>query len=277
MRTPWSTHSHVLTTPEGLQGSPAAVAYPPGRRCPRGNRGLRSRLKLCWLLRDINSPLAAAGSFELGPGLHQAQTLALVGRTERGSLVHCPSSGSSCGFSPQPLLRPLQVRGAKRPGPGRGAVRGRVVGCLQEHRPRAPGCTPYCAVLQLAFSQGSPGLGLSKQPGLGDSPVSLWVLSQLSRRPWGGASRRPFVRMGSLYPERPGYSPGSMESQSCALGILCMQQSPKATGLSGEISAISIDLPSRGGAVGPWARSLEMPASSPLQGGGRKDVVLLAA
>ncbi|XP_036085286.1 serine/threonine-protein kinase Sgk2 isoform X5 [Rousettus aegyptiacus] len=79
-----------------------------GRRCPRGNRGLRSRLKLCWLLRDINSPLAAAGSFELGPGLHQAQTLALVERTERGSLVHCPSSGSSCGFSPQPLLRPLQ-------------------------------------------------------------------------------------------------------------------------------------------------------------------------
>lgn len=83
--------------------------------------------------------------------------------------------------------------------------------------------------------------------------------------------------MGSLYPERPGYSLGPMEGQGCGLGMPCMQQSSKATGLSGEISAIAIDLPSKAGAVVPWARGLEMLASSLLQGGGRKDTVLLAA
>lgn len=71
------THPHptltcIPTSPRHRPGSAAAVAHallptpPRGRRCPRGNRGLRSLLKLCWLPRDINSSLAAAGSSELG-------------------------------------------------------------------------------------------------------------------------------------------------------------------------------------------------------------------
>ncbi|XP_029077984.1 serine/threonine-protein kinase Sgk2 isoform X5 [Monodon monoceros] len=100
--------------PQRRPGSLAAVAHrlpptpPRGRRCPRGNRGLRSLLKPRWLPRDINSPLAAAGSSELGARAGPApgtDTSALVGRTERGSLVHCPSSGSNHWFSQRPLLR----------------------------------------------------------------------------------------------------------------------------------------------------------------------------
>ncbi|XP_020933823.1 serine/threonine-protein kinase Sgk2 isoform X3 [Sus scrofa] len=85
--------------------SPPAIHTPPwGRRCPRGNRGLRSHLKPCWLPRDISSPLAATllpgvPSWVLGPGWRQAQTLRPLLGEQRGSLVHCPSSGSNCSFS----------------------------------------------------------------------------------------------------------------------------------------------------------------------------------
>ncbi|XP_061293616.1 serine/threonine-protein kinase Sgk2 isoform X2 [Bos javanicus] len=95
-RTP---HTHVHSNkPQHHPSSPAAVAHallptpPRGRRCPRGNRGLRSLLKPCWLPRDINSSLAAAGSSKLSAGAGPApgtDTSALVGRTERAS---CPLS-----------------------------------------------------------------------------------------------------------------------------------------------------------------------------------------
>ena len=169
------THTHS-NKPLSRPGSPAAVAHPipptppRGRRCPRGNRGLRSLLKPRWLPRDINSPLAAAGSSELGAGGGPApgtDTSALVGRTERGSLVRCPSSGSNHWFSQRPLLRLRRYVGLGRPGPGRGAVRARPggrVGCLREHRHGAlaearPHSLPgqFCGLL----TQGSTGLGHS--------------------------------------------------------------------------------------------------------------------
>lgn len=79
-----------------------------GRRCPRGNRGLRSLLKPCWLPRDINSSLAArpgVPSWVPGPGRRQAQTLRPLLGEQRGLLVHCPPSGSHRSFSQRPLRR----------------------------------------------------------------------------------------------------------------------------------------------------------------------------
>ena len=189
--------------PQHRPGSPAAVAHallptpPRGRRCPRGNRGLRSLLKPCWLPRDINRSLAAAWSSKLGAGAGPApgtDTSALVGRTERAS---CPLS--TLRLPPQLLpaasLQAVQVRGA---GEARAWQRGcqglarRGVSCrsVDSGHWLKPGCALYLA-LRLTFS----GLHVAGPPGAawtGKIPLlPLWSLSQLLRRPGGGCPRAP--------------------------------------------------------------------------------------
>ena len=222
--------------PQHRPGSPAAVAHallptpPRGRRCPRGNRGLRSLLKFCWLPRDINSSLAAAGSSELGAGAGPApgtDTSALVGRTERAS---CPLSTLQLPprLLPAASLQAVQVRGA-------GEARVWQRGCQGQAR-RDMGCR-------------SVGSGHWLKPGY--APYLGSSAAHLLRAPWGWASRSsldrenslsspvvtfsapkktrgwllqgPLVKMGGLYS-----SPGPTTGQSCGLRRHSSRQSLRA-------------------------------------------------
>lgn len=116
--------THTLTSPKSLQGSPAAVAHPAGGGDVPENRGLWSHLKLCWVLHDINSHLAAARSCELGPGRRQAQTLWPLLGEQREALFSTarpltPTAGSVSGLS----SGCRRYVGLGRPGSGRGAIR----------------------------------------------------------------------------------------------------------------------------------------------------------
>lgn len=116
----------------------------------------------------------------------------------------------------------------------------------QHHRSIGLGHRLYSlwVVLQLAFS------GLHRAGGLPPFPCGHFLSSQEGHG--RGPCQVPLVRMGSVYPERPGCSPGPTKNQGCGLGMHSTQQFLQATGLSDEISALGLDLPSRGGAVGPW-------------------------
>ena len=176
-RTP---HAHVHSNkPQHHPSFPAAVAHallptpPRGRRCPRGNRGLRSLLKPCWLPRDINSSLAAAGSSKLSAGAGPApgtDTSALVGRTERAS---CPLSTLRLPPRLLPAASPqaVQVRGA-------GEARAWQSGCQGPAR-RGVDCRSTDSGHWL-----KPGYA----PYLGSSAA------RLLRAPWGWASQSSLDR-----------------------------------------------------------------------------------
>lgn len=227
--------THTLTSPKSLQGSPAAVAHPAGGGDVPENRGLWSHLKLCWVLHDINSHLAAARSCELGPGRRQAQTLwPLLGEQREAlfSTAHplTPTAGLSVA-SPQAAAGTWGWGGqglAEGPS-GSGEQRVWQLCGLSEG---APGC---CAAYSLMAPQ---GWASPNSLAWATASLPLWSFSQLPRRPWGRVSRSPLVNKdGQCLPT---------ESQGCGLGMPSTWQSLQANGLPGEILALGLALPSRG-------------------------------
>lgn len=123
---------------------------------------------------------------------------------------------------------------------GRGGC-GSIVGCLQEHRPRAPGCS--------SLSQGSIELGDSLP-----CPVVTFSAPKRKDTHWThhrGWCQVPTCKDGWCRPREAGLQPRTHKGPRLRFGDARTQQFPQATGMSGEISVLGLDLPSRGGAVRP--------------------------
>lgn len=179
------THSNKPQESPGLSCS--CCPPPRGRRCPQENRGLWSHLKLCWVLHDINSHLAAAGSLELGPGRRQAQTLWPLLGEQREALLSTarpltPTAGSLSGLS----SGCCRYVGLGRPGPGKGpsgsAGEGQQLWRLSEG---APGSSLFLSLSGLHRA------GPLQTAGLGDSLPSPVVTFPALKKAMGWCLQEP--------------------------------------------------------------------------------------
>lgn len=168
---PAPAHPDPHPSPESLGPSCSCYPAPGGGDVPKGTEVSQAILSPAGSCMTSTAPRCCR-EFRAGarpaPG---TDTSALVGRTERGSLVRSPSSSSNCCFSRRAPLRLVQVRGA---GEARAwqrghrsrhrRARGRSAGCLQERRPGHLAAALSSGQVLSSLSQGSRARGLPPFP-----------------------------------------------------------------------------------------------------------------